>query len=61
VKAARKHDRTSPPDDRLPMRWAFILFVAVIVGIGASSVGGVVGGWGAALITITILQKVVGT
>ena len=51
----------NPPDDRLPMRWAFILFVAVIAGIGAGSVSGVVGGWGAGLITITILQKVVGT
>ena len=48
-------------DERLPLRWAVILFVAVGAGIAAGYLGGPVAGWGTALATTALLFKVIGT
>lgn len=47
-------------DERLPLRWAVILFVALGAGIGAGFLLGPVVGWGTGLGTATALYKIVG-
>jgi len=47
-------------DDRLPLRWAVILFAAVAAGLEAGTVGGVVAGWGTALATAAVLHRILG-
>ena len=53
-----KRDRT---DDRLPLRWAVILLATIASGIGVAAISGGVAGWGAALATLAVLHKVLGT
>lgn len=47
-------------DDRLPLRWAVILVVAVGAGVAAGYVGGPLAGWGTGLATVALFYKIVG-
>ncbi len=47
-------------DERLPLRWAVIIVVAIGAGVAAGHVGGPLAGWGTGLATVALLYKVVG-
>jgi hypothetical protein len=46
-------------DDRLPLRWALIVSVAVAMGIVTGGVAGLAAGIGAALATAVALTKII--
>lgn len=47
-------------DDRLPLRWALIIVVALGAGLVAGRLGGPLAGWGTGLATVALLYKIVG-
>ena len=47
-------------NDRLPLRWTVILFIAIGAGIVAGYLGGPLAGWGTGLATVALLYKIVG-
>jgi hypothetical protein len=47
-------------NERLSLRWAFIVFVSLGAGIVAGYLGGPLAGWGTGLGTVAVLYKIVG-
>lgn len=48
-------------DDRLPLRWGVILLAALGASLVAAATGGPIAGWGTALVTAAVLNKILGT
>lgn len=47
-------------DDRLPLRWALIILVALGAGLVAGHLADPLVGWGTGLATVALLYKIVG-